>query len=456
MSRRTRKNIGLVGLGLIGNRIREVLRRKGFQVFVWNRTPRPVPNFVGAPSELAEMCDFVHVFVSDDDALMFVVKQLSPALSGRHIVIAHPTVAPQTMSAAAQIVERRGARFLEAPFTGSKEAAEKGELVYYVGGEEAVIRDARPLLAASSKEILEFGEVGQATAIKVATNIITAATVQAGAEALALIQAAGLSADKFLHAMQQNASYSKTLAMKLPKMIDHDFVRHFSVQHMLKDMQIASRLGLTHHLELGVTVAARDRLLEQMQRGHGEDDYSAVARKYYPTPKPGAAETELELFQSQTTPAPAEKSRQPDAGIETAAKEQSLEKKAPEAERKTEELASEARGRREPAEGVTSPAVAEQKSDSAQSSEPDVGDKAAAVVGANGGPGLKALEAQVPAAPFLNPVEPSASGHVDQGVANVAVESGREFVTQHDDTLGDEESREARGFFSRLLRRANS
>src|SRR5438067_8609112 len=132
MSRRTRKNIGLVGLGLIGDRIRQVLRRKGFQVFVWNRTPRPVPNFVGAPAELAEMCDFVQVFVSDDEALLFVVKQLSPALAARHIVIAHPTVAPHTMSAAAQIVERRGARFIEAPFTGSKEAAEKVELVYYI------------------------------------------------------------------------------------------------------------------------------------------------------------------------------------------------------------------------------------------------------------------------------------------------------------------------------------
>ena len=71
---------------------------KGFQVFVWNRTPRTVPNFVGAPAEFAEMCDFIQVFVSDDDALLYVVKQLSPALSARHIVIAHPTVSPQTMA----------------------------------------------------------------------------------------------------------------------------------------------------------------------------------------------------------------------------------------------------------------------------------------------------------------------------------------------------------------------
>src|SRR5687768_16759283 len=100
MSRRTRKNVGVIGLGIIGSRVREVLRKKGFHVFVWNRTPRPVPNFVGAPAELAEMCDFIQIFVSDDDALLEIVKQLAPGLGARHIVLAHSTVAPHTMCTA--------------------------------------------------------------------------------------------------------------------------------------------------------------------------------------------------------------------------------------------------------------------------------------------------------------------------------------------------------------------
>src|SRR5438477_3277685 len=100
MSRRTKQNVGVIGLGIIGSRVREVLRRKGFHVFVWNRTPRTIPNFVGAPAELAEMCDNLAIFVSDDDALEYVVKQLSPALTARHLVIAHSTVAPHSMTAA--------------------------------------------------------------------------------------------------------------------------------------------------------------------------------------------------------------------------------------------------------------------------------------------------------------------------------------------------------------------
>src|SRR5438552_13099356 len=197
MSRRTKKNVGVIGLGIIGSRVMQTLRRKGFHVFVWNRTPRTVPNFVGAPEELAEMCDYLQIFVSDDEALLAVARQLSPGLGARHIVMAHSTVAPHSMSAAAEIIERRGARFIEAPFTGSKEAAEKGELVYYVGGDEAALREARPILEASSKEIMEFGEVGQATVIKIATNMVTAASVQAAAEALALVQSVGVPLEKF-------------------------------------------------------------------------------------------------------------------------------------------------------------------------------------------------------------------------------------------------------------------
>ena len=306
MARRTNKNVGIIGLGIIGSRVREVLRGKGFRVFVWNRTPKPVPNFVGAPVELAEMCDVIQIFVSDDDALIDVVRQLAPGIGARHIVVAHPTVAPYTMTSASEMVQRRGARFVEAPFTGSKEAAENGQLVYYVAGEESAIAEARPILQASSKDMTVIGAVGDATLMKIATNMVTAASVQAAAEAMALVRASGLSIEKFVEAMKGNASNSKTLDLKLPKMVSGDFEPHFSVKHMLKDMQIASRLGLTQHLELGVTSAARDRLLEQMQRGFGDEDYSAIARKFFTGGAGESVEQGLELFEAPAPPSNSE------------------------------------------------------------------------------------------------------------------------------------------------------
>src|SRR5436189_2863320 len=308
-------NIGIVGLGIIGRGIAAHLRRKCFPVFVWNRSPRPVPNFVGSLGELAGLCNYIQIFVSDDDALLQTVEQLSEKLTSRHVVLAHSTVAPDSMRAAAETVERRGARFVEACFTGSKGAAEKGELVYYVGGTDDALRQARPILEASGKEIVQIGAVGQASAIKIATNMVTAASVQAAAEALALIQGQGLPLEKFVEAMRVNASYSGTLAMKLPKMLSRDFAPHFSVKHMLKDMQIASQIALSHYLDLGVTAAARDQSLEQIQWGHGDDDYSAVLRKYLHEPGPGFSEEPQ--IQEPLEQSDAEESIAASAGVET-------------------------------------------------------------------------------------------------------------------------------------------
>ena len=282
MSRRTERNVGVIGLGIIGQRVAESLRRRGFSVFVWNRTPRPFPNFVGSPAEIAQLADFIQIFVADDDALMEMVEQLKPALKAHHVVMAHCTVAPHSMRAAAEIVQRRGAQFLDAPFTGSKLAAEKGELVYYIGGDEVAFKRARPVLEGSSKEIIEIGEIGQATLIKIATNMVTAATVQVAAEALALVDSAGLGLDKFVAAMRGNGSNSGTLTMKLPKMIEGDFEPHFSVKHMLKDVQIASRLGRSYGLTLGATEAARSSLLEEARQNRGDYDYTSLVHAFFP------------------------------------------------------------------------------------------------------------------------------------------------------------------------------
>ncbi|MDP9005181.1 MAG: NAD(P)-binding domain-containing protein [Verrucomicrobiota bacterium] len=291
MSIRTRRNVGVIGLGIIGSRVADNLRQRGFHVFVWNRTPRPVPNFVGSAAEVAELCDFIQIFVSDDEALLQTAQRITRDLTPNHVVMAHCTVSPDTMRACAEIIEKRGARFLDAPFTGSKMAAENGQLVYYVGGDEVALRQARPVLEASSKEIIEMGRVGDATTIKVATNMVTAASVQAVAEALTLVHKSGLSVDKFTAAMKNNGSNSATVDMKLPMMIQGNFETNFSVKHMLKDVVIATRLARGFGIEFGATDASRHGLTEELRQGRGDEDYSSLFRQYYPAG--GALEREI-------------------------------------------------------------------------------------------------------------------------------------------------------------------
>ena len=303
MTRPFRKNVGVIGLGIIGRRIAEHLRREGLSVFVWNRTPRPVPNFVGSPAELTQTCNYLQIFVSDDDALMRMIQLISPTLTASHVVIAHPTVSPDTMREAASLVERRGARLVEAPFTGSKLAAEKGQLVYYVSGEESAVAAVRPLLQASSTAIVDIGEIGQASIIKVATNMVTAASVQAAAEAMALVHYSGIGLEKFAEALQHNASYSATLEAKISRIMNADFEPHFSVKHMLKDMQIANRLGRGFDLDLTVAGATRDRLLDEARQGRGDQDFSSIARRFLPfVEDTGAPDIQPDLFSQPAAP----------------------------------------------------------------------------------------------------------------------------------------------------------
>src|SRR5947208_14863993 len=120
MASRTRKNVGVLGLGIIGQRVVDNLRERGFHVFVWNRTPRPVANFVGSPAEVAELCDFIQIFVSDDEALLAMAQRITRDLTAKHVVMADCTVSPATIRAAAEICEKGGARFLHPTFQGNK------------------------------------------------------------------------------------------------------------------------------------------------------------------------------------------------------------------------------------------------------------------------------------------------------------------------------------------------
>lgn len=347
MARPKSKNVGVIGLGIIGARVASTLRKRGLQVFVWNRTPRTEPNFVGSPTEVAELCDVLQIFVADDEALMDMVGKLSPGLTAQHIVTAHCTVAPETMRAAAEMVERRGARFLDAPFTGSKIAAENGQLVYYIGGDEAVLKQVRPILEASSRDIILIGEVGDATVMKVATNLITAATAQVTAEALAIIRRVGISAETFSRAMKSNASNSTTVEMKVPLMMAGDFEPHFSVKNMLKDVRIGAKLARDFALDLPVTEVCRDMLLNELKQGRGDADYASIAQKYFPASAKIAKPKEEALTERErpawTVPAEVKPAAPPPSPAPTKAAE-AKPAKAPEPEPEKAPAAAQSRG----------------------------------------------------------------------------------------------------------------
>jgi len=270
------KTVGVLGLGIIGSRVAENLRKANFDVFVWSQTARPVPGFVASPAEVAQLTSVIQIFVRDDAALAQVMERLVSSLRPDHIVMNHSTVSPEATKAAAEMCEVVGAGFLDAPFTGSKNAAEAGKLVYYIGGEPHLLDRVKPVLEASSVKTLHLGEVGEATVLKIATNLVSAVTVQALAEATAITQAAGIPAQRLLEALEPNANFSTLVGMKLPTFIRGDFEPHFSLKNMLKDIRYAKAIGKASGLVTPVLDDTIRIMAEAEAAGKGELDFSVL------------------------------------------------------------------------------------------------------------------------------------------------------------------------------------
>jgi 3-hydroxyisobutyrate dehydrogenase-like beta-hydroxyacid dehydrogenase len=177
------------------------------------------------------------------------------------------------------VQEAEGA-FLDAPFTGSRLAAEKGALVYYVGGDIKVLDRVRAVLETTAKEILHVGGIGDATVLKVATNMISATTVQVLSEAYALTVAAGIDPEKLAEALQHNAGGSVLTAMKIPAIIAGEYEPHFSLKNMFKDAQIALGIANRQRIDLPALSTTASVMFKGMQKGWSDEDYSVVARHY--------------------------------------------------------------------------------------------------------------------------------------------------------------------------------
>lgn len=271
---------GVIGLGIIGSRVAEVLRHAGHHVYVWNRTPKPEPNFVSSPAEMAQLAETIQVFVTDGAALLSVVEAMRGHIGRRHVVLNHSTIDPDSTRRAAAIVQEAGGAFLDAPFTGSRLAAEKGALVYYIGGDPKVLDRVRPLLEKSAKEIMPVGGIGDATVLKVATNMISATTVEVLAEAYALTVAAGIEPERLAEALQSNACASVLTGMKIPAIIAREYEPHFSLKNMFKDAQIALGIAQKQRIDLPALSTTASVMFKGMQKGWGEADYSVVARHF--------------------------------------------------------------------------------------------------------------------------------------------------------------------------------
>jgi len=189
----------------------------------------------------------------------------------------HSTISPETVQKARDAVKSTGAHLIDAPFTGSKGAAENGQLVYYVAGDKADLERAEPVLEASRKGLVYFSRFGDASLIKIATNMITAATVQALTEALTITERAGINPQELVTAIENNACRSGVSDFKLKPIIARDFDPNFSLMNMLKDSRLALGLAKSLGVQLPLAQTVNELLTEADAKGWSQQDFAVAS-----------------------------------------------------------------------------------------------------------------------------------------------------------------------------------
>lgn len=272
--------VAVLGLGIIGSRAYARLAGAGWPAACWNRTPKGLAGEAATPEEAVDGAVIISIYLKDAPALREVIERIEQILVPGQIVLNHSTVDLATTQWLERVCLTHGCRFLDAPFTGSKLAAGSGQLVYYLGGDSALADELEPYLSVTSKSRLRCGPVGAATVVKLATNLISACTVQALAEALAISTRHGVPAECLIDAVAQNFSGSPLAALKLPTMAAGNFETHFSLANMNKDARYMLALADAAGLQTPAIRAVSQRMSELCAEGLGRLDYSALAKPY--------------------------------------------------------------------------------------------------------------------------------------------------------------------------------
>ncbi len=288
-------NIGVCGTGRMGSAIARRLMTIGHKVGVWNRTPdktKPLTDagaeLFASPAGLANGCDIVIVMVLNDAASETVYRGpnglLEARLSGK-LLIDMSTVHPATMCAAGAAVGEKGGAFVESPVGGSTGPAAEGKLLALVGGDQADLERAMPILAQLCRRIEHVGPLGSGATMKLAVNLPLLVYWQALGEALTICKPLGLSPDRLIDILSDTSG--TPVAMKGRGPIIARVLAGgppgdtaFGLAAARKDLAAAVQFAASLQAELPVAASALACFEQADAAGLGDADATAISTRW--------------------------------------------------------------------------------------------------------------------------------------------------------------------------------
>ncbi|MEM8951972.1 MAG: NAD(P)-dependent oxidoreductase [Pseudomonadota bacterium] len=246
-------NITFIGLGNLGCHLAGSLLKAGFSLTVHDLDEGAAAPLVDkgarfAPTlkDAAQGADVVITCLPSPAATETVLTSndgIFVNLGPGAIWIEMSTNDPEAIKALAKIAENYGASTLEAPVTGGVHRAASGEITVLVGGDEGLFRAHLPLFQAMGGEVIHMGELGQASVIKVITNMLAFIHLLAAGEALTLAKCAGLDLKKSFDAIKASSGNSFVHKTESQVILNGSYDIGFTMDLVLKDLGITQKIA---------------------------------------------------------------------------------------------------------------------------------------------------------------------------------------------------------------------
>jgi 3-hydroxyisobutyrate dehydrogenase-like beta-hydroxyacid dehydrogenase len=266
---RSLEKIGFVGLGAMGAGIAERLRDAGHEVVGWNRTRSKAQALLDAgmgwadtPRELAASCDLVFTMLTNTDAVRQAAHGDDGIIAGLRegtVWCDLSTIAPDASTALAEEVVPTGAFFMDTPVSGSPATLAAGQMSVMVGGDRAAYDHVEQVLHAIGPKVTYIGPNGHAILTKVAINLTLVVSVTAFAEAVTLVEKAGVDRAAVVDAALKSVVASPVIGYRAPLLVD-DTTVYADVELQQKDLVLAQELGRRYGAMVPTCSAASELL----------------------------------------------------------------------------------------------------------------------------------------------------------------------------------------------------
>ncbi len=278
--------VAILGLGTMGGGMAANVLKAGLSLSVYNRTASKAQALVDAgahlastPTEAAREASVIISMLSDDAASREVWLGRDGALEAAQqgtILIESSTVSPAWIAEFAALATKGGLVLLDAPVTGSRMQAEAGQLSFLVGGDEAALDAATPVLKVMSKEIIHLGPVGSGAKMKLINNFLCGVQIASLAEGLTWIERSGLDREKAIAVLKSGAPGSPLLGAIAARMMSQNYTVNFLLSLMTKDLLYAQTEAAHCDVTLKTAEVARSRFEAAIAQGFGDQDMSSV------------------------------------------------------------------------------------------------------------------------------------------------------------------------------------